>query len=165
MINFVVEKRFARALRDPNRKAALLGGFSLETVEQALTRAAELTLQETQATQPLGLSLVLSDDAHLRELNRQFLGVDAPTDVLAFPSGEVDPHTQNLYLGDVILSLSRAQEQAVAAGHTLLDELQLLTVHGVLHLLGYNHEEPEEQQVMEQTQASLLRKLKNSWSG
>ena len=85
--------------------------------------------------------------------------MDAPTDVLSFPSGEVDPDTSSLYLGDVVISLPRAQEQASAEGHPLADELQLLVVHGILHLLGYDHEESKDKKRMRDMQDKILKQL------
>jgi probable rRNA maturation factor len=105
------------------------------------------------------MTLALSDDAQLHELNRQFLEVDAPTDVLSFPSGETDPDSQALYLGDVIISYPRAQAQAVAGGHAVDDELQLLAVHGALHLLGHDHANDVEKAVMWALQARALEAL------
>jgi probable rRNA maturation factor len=105
------------------------------------------------------VTVVIGDDAQLHELNRQFLGVDAPTDVLSFPSDEADPDTGERYLGDVLISLPRAAAQADARGHAVRDELQLLVVHGVLHLLGHDHAGPDEKARMWQLQASVLEML------
>jgi probable rRNA maturation factor len=105
------------------------------------------------------LSIVLTDDAQLHELNREYLGVDAPTDVLSFPASETDPETGRRYLGDILISIPRAEEQARAAGHSLEAEAQLLTVHGTLHLLGYDHAEAAEKARMWQAQAEVLERL------
>lgn len=102
------------------------------------------------------LTIVLSDDAQLHALNSEFLGIDAPTDVLSFPSGDVDPETGRLYLGDILISAERARSQAVAAGNALNDELQLLVVHGVLHLVGHDHAQADEKARMWQAQAEIL---------
>jgi probable rRNA maturation factor len=121
-----------------------------------LAHAAEETLRMAGAAEPADLTLVLSNDEQLHQLNRQFLEIDAPTDVLSFPAGDTDPDSDTLYLGDVILSYPRAAQQAAAAGHTTDDELQLLVVHGVLHLLGHDHAEPEEKDTMWSIQARIL---------
>lgn len=105
------------------------------------------------------LSIVLTDDARLRELNRDYLGIDAPTDVLSFPASETDPETGARYIGDILISIPRAQEQANAAGHPLESEVQLLVVHGVLHLLGHDHADAEEKARMWKTQAEILERL------
>jgi probable rRNA maturation factor len=102
------------------------------------------------------LSVVLADDERLQQFNLQFLGVDAPTDVLAFPGGETDPDSQVEYLGDVIVSYERAQAQAASGGYSLEDELQLLVVHGVLHLLGFDHTDERSKADMWARQAEIL---------
>lgn len=135
-----------------------------QAAQAALAKAARLTTQAALAAQDVqqeiqALTLVLTGDEAIQELNRQYLGVDSPTDVLSFPAGEVDPETQEFYLGDVILSYPRAQAQAAAAGHPLEAELQLLTVHGVLHLLGYDHAEREEKDQMWSEQDQILTAL------
>jgi probable rRNA maturation factor len=121
-----------------------------------LNDAAEQTLAHIRPGEDFELSIALSDDSQLHDLNLQFLGIDSPTDVLSFPAGELDPDTGTLYLGDVILSLPRAQAQATAGGYTAAAELQLLTVHGVLHLLGYDHAEPDDKAAMWATQSEIL---------
>ncbi len=105
------------------------------------------------------LSVVLTDDEQLQELNRDYLGVDAPTDVLSFPASETDPESGEAYLGDILISVQRASQQAEAAGHPLQAEVQLLVVHGVLHLLGHDHAEPKEKARMWSAQSAILKSL------
>jgi probable rRNA maturation factor len=105
------------------------------------------------------LTIVLTDDEQLHHLNRDYLGVDAPTDVLSFPASETDPETGRRYLGDILLSVSRAETQASAAGHPLVDEARLLVVHGVLHLLGHDHAEAEEKAKMWKAQGEIMDRL------
>jgi probable rRNA maturation factor len=119
-----------------------------------LERAAMAVLAHQSADGDL--TIVLTDDAQLHELNRDYLGIDAPTDVLSFPASEMDPETARRYLGDILVSIPRAEEQARAAGHTLGAEVQLLTVHGTLHLLGYDHAGDEEKARMWKAQAEIL---------
>ena len=122
-----------------------------------LKRAAQAALDHQSA---MGyLTIVLTDDAQLRELNRDYLGIDAPTDVLSFPSSETDPDSGAPYLGDILLSLPRADSQARAAGHPLADEAQLLVVHGVLHLLGHDHAKVRDKAKMWKAQAEILKSL------
>ncbi|MFH1185750.1 MAG: rRNA maturation RNase YbeY [Chloroflexota bacterium] len=102
------------------------------------------------------LTVVFSDDAQVRELNHEFLGIDRSTDVLSFPAAETDPDTGAAYLGDVIISGPQAALQARAAGHSLGAEVQLLVVHGVLHLLGHDHAEPEARARMWAAQSEVL---------
>ena len=90
--------------------------------------------------------LTLTNDAHVREYNRRYRGLDATTDVLAFAAQErptdqrfqAPPGTDH-WLGDIVISLPQARRQAKAAGHPVDDEVRLLAVHGLLHLLGYDH--------------------------
>ncbi len=124
--------------------------FDLDLLEQAALAA--LTHQSAEGD----LTIVLADDEELHRLNRDFLGIDAPTDVLSFPASETDPDTGAAYLGDIILSIPRADAQAQAAGHPLADEARLLVIHGVLHLLGHDHAEADEKAKMWKAQAEIM---------
>jgi probable rRNA maturation factor len=105
------------------------------------------------------LSIVLVENARIQDLNRDFLGHDAPTDVLSFPADEPDPETGRRYLGDVVISLKRATEQAEERGHAVEAEMQLLVVHGVLHLLGHDHAGVDEKNRMWAAQIEALERL------
>lgn len=122
-------------------------------------RTADQALQFARLEQEAELTLVLTDDAQVHELNLQYRQVDAATDVLSFPAGETDPDTGNLYLGDIVISVPRAQLQAETEGHPIEAELRLLVVHGVLHLLGYDHADEEEKAAMWTAQAEILANL------
>ncbi len=131
-----------------------------------LHRAALAALTHQQEEEPRELSIVLTDDAALHELNLRHRGVDAPTDVLAFSDEEdevgglfVDPPEAPRYLGDVIISFQRAGAQAAEAGHHIQAELQLLVVHGVLHLLGYDDVTQDQRAQMWAVQADILQSL------
>lgn len=124
-----------------------------------LERAARFTLDLEPDSANADITIVLTDDTQLHELNREFLGVDAPTDVLSFPSDEVDPETGSQYLGDIIISIPRAAQQAQVGGHSLEAEVQLLVVHGTLHLLGHDHAEAEEKARMWAAQAEVMARL------
>lgn len=110
------------------------------------------------------LSVLLVDIEYMTELNHRWMGGDGPTDVLAFPMEEssIDHGPSEAtggepaLLGDIVLCPEVAAKQAAVAGHGADDELHLLTVHGVLHLLGYDHAEPEEEREMFTLQAKLL---------
>ena len=121
-----------------------------------LEKAASHTLSYTRAGIDLELTLVIGDDTLLQQYNQQYLGIDAPTDVLSFPTEYLDPDTQARYLGDILISLPRAQQQAATGGHPLEEELQLLVVHGVLHLLGYDHTTLEEAGRMQTAQDAIM---------
>jgi probable rRNA maturation factor len=105
------------------------------------------------------LTVVLTDEETIHELNKQYRGHDSPTDVLAFADGSDDPDTEEVYYGDVIIAVPIAKIQAKAAGHTLEAELALLTVHGVLHLLGYDHTNPDERSHMWAVKRTIFSKL------
>lgn len=124
--------------------------------ENLLERAAFATLKHESESLDHDLSIVLTDDARLQELNRNYLGIDAPTDVLSFPASETDPETGARYIGDILISMPRARTQADAAGHPVESEVQLLVVHGVLHLLGHDHADPNEKTRMWKAQAEIL---------
>lgn len=128
-------------------------------IEAALV---EKAAQETLVHQSAGegdLTVVLTDDAQLQALNYEYLGIDAPTDVLSFPADFIDPDNNRRYFGDILISIARAQAQAEVASHAVQDEILLLTVHGVLHLLGHDHAEEDEKQRMWAAQDEILRRL------
>ena len=134
-------------------------GCQAEIEAPLLKRAAESTLRHQSAREDTTLTIVITGDDQIQALNRRFRDVDAPTDVLAFPGGHFDPETGQTYLGDVILSHPRAAEQANRAGHPVEAELQLLVIHGVLHLLGHDHAEPGEKAEMWAAQGEILSHL------
>ena len=122
-----------------------------------IERAAQAALVHQSAAGDI--TVVLADNPRLQELNREYLGIDAPTDVLSFPASETDPETGAHYLGDILISIPRAEEQSQSGGHPLEAELQLLVVHGVLHLLGYDHAEAGEKAKMWKAQSEILEAL------
>ena len=107
-----------------------------------------------------GVTVLLTGDDTLRNLNRQFADEDKVTDVLAFSSGAVFPGDAEgkEILGDIAISMPQARRQAAAAGHSEDREIAMLTAHGVLHLLGYDHAEPDEEREMTGITASILEK-------
>ena len=127
--------------------------------DSLLEEAAKAALAGQEGNPEAELTIVLTDDERLQQLNRDYLEIDAPTDVLSFPSGEVDPETGKTYLGDVLISFPRAAAQAEAGGHPVEDELKLLVVHGVLHLLGFDHSEEKEKERMWAVQSQILKNL------
>lgn len=118
-------------------------------------RAASLAFARGQTGRPASaIVILLSDDARLRALNRQHRGKDRPTNVLSFPAGAGQNH-----LGDIAIAYGVTRCEAGAAGKPLLDHLLHLTVHGVLHLLGYDHERPSEADRMEALEREILAEL------
>ncbi|MEX2162055.1 MAG: rRNA maturation RNase YbeY [Anaerolineales bacterium] len=126
-------------------------------ITELLKKTAKTALSDLGVAPETDVSLVITGDSPLRKLNRQFLGEDRVTDVLSFPSGESGdgPH----YLGDVVISFPRARAQAKAVRHSVHAELQLLAVHGILHLLGYDHGTAQAKSRMWAAQAKILAKL------
>jgi probable rRNA maturation factor len=131
----------------------------LPVEKSILILAAQKVLDMATVADKSDLGIVIGNDILLRQLNLKYRDVDSSTDVLSFPSGEVDPDTSDLYLGDVVISLPRAQFQASAEGHPVADELQLLVVHGTLHLLGYDHEDTKDKKLMQAAQDNILEQL------
>lgn len=134
--------------------------FAERASAAVLTRCAKVTLHQQKVQGPVELTIAVTGDETMRRLNRTYRSLDAPTDVLAFgqEGGEqfVAPPGAPRYLGDVVLSLPTAEVQATAAGHSLEAELQLLTVHGVLHLLGHDHADPALRSTMWKAQEDIL---------
>jgi probable rRNA maturation factor len=114
------------------------------------------------------LTVFVTDDIKIRELNRSYRGIDQVTDVLAFGNLEdteasfPSPH-KTLYFGDIAISYPRVLEQAADYGHSARDELLILVVHGALHLLGYDHECTGAREVMWQAQSAVLEALNIRW--
>ena len=106
------------------------------------------------------LSIVLCDDATIHPLNRDYRGKDKPTDVLSFAQREGDfAFLEDNLLGDVIISMETTRRQADERGHSVETELRVLLVHGILHLLGYDHIEDDEAEIMEAKEREILRLL------
>ena len=123
-----------------------------------LSQLVEIALNDTEyPTAEVGL--VFTDNDYIAELNKQYRNVDGPTDVLSFAmlEGEtLQDGSDSIMLGDVVISLERAREQAEEYGHGLTREIAYLTVHGVLHLLGYDHETDTEKKVMREKEERIL---------
>ena len=124
-----------------------------------IERAVQAALTHQKESLDVNLSVVLTDNRRLHKLNRDYLGVDAPTDVLSFPASEADPETGARYIGDILISVPYAAKGAKLAGNSLEAELQLLVVHGVLHLLGHDHAKPKDKSKMWKAQAQILEAL------
>lgn len=124
-----------------------------------LKSLAEYALLELGIHPKSQLSISLVDEAEMSELNQRWMDESGPTDVLSFPMDEIRPNSAANgpgMIGDIVLCPSYAEQGAKLAGHSLQAELELLTVHGVLHLLGYDHRSPEEEATMFGIQADYL---------
>ena len=140
---------WAEALPDAEDRCRRLAAIALGAVEMP--------------KRPVELSIVLADDATVRGLNRDWRGKDAPTNVLSFASlddeGEPDVADAPLLLGDVILAWETTRAEAEQQGKPLADHFGHLVLHGVLHLLGYDHEDDDEAAEMEALETTLLAAL------
>lgn len=125
--------------------------------ENAIREAIIKTLEAENVEQAFDVCAIITDDENIRELNLEHRGIDRATDVLSFPMLElvpgekievspleIDEETGTVMLGDIIISSERAKAQAEEYGHSELREVSFLTVHGILHLLGYDHERSED---------------------
>ncbi|WP_285116858.1 rRNA maturation RNase YbeY [Leifsonia sp. fls2-241-R2A-40a] len=134
---------------------------TIEVDESALQRLATYAFDILHVHPDAELAIVLVDEAAMEQLHVQWMDEPGPTDVLSFPMDELRPGTEEEpspagLLGDVVLCPQVAQVQAETAGHSLMDELLLLTTHGILHLLGFDHAEPAEEREMFAIQRDIL---------
>ena len=120
-----------------------------------LTTAAELALRRGRARKGAGLTVLLADDAQLKTLNHDFRGKNKPTNVLSFPA----PANKEAYLGDVALAYGVTQKEALTADKKFADHATHLVVHGVLHLLGFDHVRLRDAHVMEPLETRILAEL------
>jgi probable rRNA maturation factor len=132
----------------------------------SLSRLARFVMAVMRVHPPAELCIKLVDEDTIAGLNQRWMDKSGPTDVLAFPMDELRPGLVNEdpeegVLGDLVLCSAVAERQAAEAGHSLRDEVDLLTVHCILHLLGYDHAEPKEHKEMFDLQATLL----SAWRG
>lgn len=144
--------------------------------ESMLTSVIEATAEEEHCPYEFEVNVTFTDNEGIRQINRDFRGLDMPTDVLSFPmvsyewpgdfsgleqdsASNFHPETGELLLGDIVISLERAREQAQEYGHSLQREICFLTAHSMLHLFGYDHMEEQERIVMEQKQEKVLQSL------
>ena len=136
---------------------------NLDVPQEALdaVRRAVLTVGELYGVMDAEVSVTLTDDAHIHVLNRDYRSVDRPTDVLSFALTESEEPAildapYGVVLGDLVISLERVAAQSEEYGHSVLRELSFLTVHGMLHLLGYDHIEEEDRVEMEEEQRHVM---------
>jgi probable rRNA maturation factor len=135
----------------------------IDVSETELISVARFVIERMDVNPAAELSMVLLDSAAMADLHMRWMDLPGPTDVMSFPMDELEPGGRPdapepgpSMLGDIVLCPEFAGKQAEAAGHSLGQELALLTVHGVLHLLGYDHAEPDEEKEMFALQRELL---------
>lgn len=129
--------------------------------ETVLLRLMENNLAELHVSPDADVAILLVDEGAMEALHVQWMDEPGPTDVLSFPMDELRPGTEDMptpagLLGDIVLCPQVAETQAVAAKHSTMDELVMLTTHGLLHLLGFDHAEPEEEREMFGLQRELI---------
>jgi probable rRNA maturation factor len=134
---------------------------SIEVDESLLQRLVTYDLDQLHVHPDAELAIVLVDESAMEQLHVQWMDEPGPTDVLSFPMDELRPGTEDQptapgLLGDIVLCPQVATAQAEAAGHSAMDEMLLLTTHGLLHLLGFDHAEPDEEKEMFGIQSDLL---------
>ena len=135
----------------------------LDVSEDELISVARFVIAKMNVHPEAELSMVLLDSTSMADLHMRWMDLPGPTDVMSFPMDELEPSGRPdtpepgpAMLGDIVLCPEFAAEQAAVAGHSLGHELALLTIHGVLHLLGYDHAEPDEEKEMFALQRQLL---------
>jgi len=124
-----------------------------------LYRVADITLSEL-GNKETDVTISIEKDRRVRELNRQYRGINESTDVLSFYAGVPDPECGHHYLGDVIISLPKVKKQAKSMGIPVKDELALMIIHGILHLHGYDHDRLDKEKEMFALQNAILSKVK-----
>jgi len=141
--------------------------FSVD--ELRVLRVAEFALDQMKIHPSAELAIMFVDEKAMEALHMQWMDEPGPTDVLSFPMDELRPGTESEptppgLLGDIVICPSVAARQASAAGHETINEVLLLTVHGVLHLLGFDHAEPDEEKEMFGIQKAILKAFYESES-
>ena len=144
--------------------------------EETACRVGDAVLEAEGFPYGAEVNLVLTSDEEIRRINQQFRGIDAPTDVLSFPgipfetpgnlqelteneTAHKNPDSGNIMLGDIMICVPRVFSQAAAYGHSVKREYAFLLAHSMLHLMGYDHMEPDEARVMEKKQENILESL------
>jgi probable rRNA maturation factor len=115
--------------------------FVVKVDKQALINAANITINILFREKPVNLSILVCSDELITQYNSMYRGLESPTDVLSFDSDLIDPDSNALHLGDIVLSYETAGRQANEACHSTTEELIILLIHGILHLAGYNHDD------------------------
>ncbi|MBO0841651.1 MAG: rRNA maturation RNase YbeY [Nocardioides sp.] len=140
----------------------IINESDVEIDVEHVAKLARYLLEELRVHPQADLRIKFGDEATITELNERYFDTEGPTDVLSFPGdellpGRLDEEPEEGDLGDIIIAPTIAAKQGETAGHGLVGEIDLLTTHGVLHLLGYDHLDPEEHAEMFELQARLLR--------
>lgn len=145
-------------------------------MQNLIERAIEAALENECFDKPYEISVLITDNNEIKDINKEHRNIDSETDVLSFPmlqfTGgyfikdnykpdycDLDPDTGEIVLGDIVISIEKAKEQAQIYGHSLEREVAYLTVHSVLHLLGHDHEKDEDKAIMRRKEEEILYRL------
>jgi len=145
-----------------------------KAIQKLIESVIESCLEYEDIKRGCEVSVTLVDNLEIQKINREYRNIDRPTDVLSFPMFEreeiknledgnvtdMDLDTWEIVLGDIVLSIEKAHEQSMEYGHSFEREVAFLTVHGMLHLLGYDHEEEADRVIMRKREEEILNKLK-----
>ncbi len=142
-----------------------------ENINELIERTIDLCMKAEKLEKAYEVSVLIVDDEEIRKINREHRDIDKATDVLSFPmaefengelisdEGDYDPESEELMLGDIIISAETAKRQAHEYGHSFEREIAFLTAHSCFHLLGYDHMEEEEEKIMLGKQENILRQM------
>ncbi len=148
MFNLILPKSYSKEIDQMRLAIAFREGVKL----LGLSKNSSLTLRVT-------------NNRTIRQFNLAWRGENHSTDVLSFENAFTDPETGEQYLGDIIISFEKARQQALMGGHTLQSEIELLFVHGLLHLAGFDHDQKEDWAEMTKTQDKILKTIGNPLQG
>ncbi|MCX7883888.1 MAG: rRNA maturation RNase YbeY [Caloramator sp.] len=141
-------------------------------IKNLIEKSINTALEYEKFTKPFEINVILTDNDGIKNINKEYRFIDKETDVLSFPMldfkfyekkdidlSDVNIETGEVVLGDIVLSLQKAQSQAIEYGHSIEREIAFLTVHSVLHLLGYDHEIENDRIIMRDREEKILYKL------
>lgn len=148
MVNLILPNSYAKEIDQSRLATAFLEGIKV----LKLAKNTSLTVRVT-------------NNRLIRQFNLAWRGENSPTDVLSFENAYTDPETGEKYLGDIVISFEKARQQALVGGHSIQSEIELLFVHGLLHLAGFDHDQKEEWAEMTKTQDQILKNIGNPLKG
>lgn len=148
MLNLILPNSYAKKIDQSRLASAFREGINV----LGLAKNTSLTLRVT-------------NNRLIRQYNHAWRGENSPTDVLSFENAYTDPETGEEYLGDIVISFEKARQQALVGGHAVQSEIELLFLHGLLHLAGFDHDQKEEWAEMTKTQDQILKKIGNPLQG
>ena len=143
----------------------LPASYAKEIDQNRLGLALRETLRHQNINEQSSVTLRLTNNRLIRQYNLAWLGVDAATDVLSFENAYTDPESGEHYLGDILISFEKARNQARLGNHSLQDEIEMLFVHGLLHIAGHDHDKKETWERMNLAQDAILEKIGNPLRG